>query len=68
MVDFVFFFITFKYNTIINMITVGHVCPPVVDFVFFFIVFNVHPQNHARLEASRNEGVWVVIKTITSKY
>ena len=50
------------------MITVGHVCPPVVDFVFFFIVFNVHPQNHARLEASRNEGVWVVIKTITSKY
>ena len=40
------------------MITVGHVCPPVVDFVFFFIVFNVHTKKHTRLEASGNTGVW----------
>ena len=40
------------------MLTVGHVCPPVVNFEFFFIVFNVHTKKHTRLEASGNTGVW----------
>jgi len=57
MVNFFIFFHTFKYNTIINMITNGLVSPFVVNFEFFFIVFNVHTKKHARLEASGNTGV-----------
>jgi hypothetical protein len=31
------------------MLTVGHVCPPVVNFEFFFIVFNVHTKSHTKI-------------------
>jgi len=49
MVDSAFFFLTFKYNTNINMLTVGHVCPPVVDSAFFFIVCHVHTKSRMKI-------------------